>query len=313
MLNEALYQTLRASRTSDSNRGFQAQYGDYQIGLEFEERLGRSWLYVRLYRGDYTAILQIEIRGSRLLWNLWAPEPGDSSGSSGDLFFEHGFHRTPPYAHAEDLLQYLIEEVAPRMEQFTERQGYQHFKWYRRNGDEHTRKLERLASQGDREAHEQLLNQAARTGLIPSKAELQSMRHGWVVGNTNDPNPNAAAEFILETWKTLLEGLGERAYDWYQSYYNDPESQGEYDDSEFEYENFQIELQNLSKGFVDPDSVFTFLEPLHEYINGYLEATSGPQGDNIPLDLKGEQGDFGGGRVTDVDGVLFLWLIWSGT
>jgi hypothetical protein len=135
-LNEALYQTLRSSRTSDSYRGFQAQYGGYQVGLEFEERPRNPWLYVRLYRGDYTAILRIEIKGSRLLWNLWAPEPGDSSGSSGDLFFEYGFHRTPPYTHAEELLQYLVEEVAPRIEQFTERQGYQHFKWYRRNAEE---------------------------------------------------------------------------------------------------------------------------------------------------------------------------------
>jgi len=169
--------------------------------------------------------------------------------------------------------------------------------------DEYIRRLERRAASGDYEAHELQLRQAARIGLIPSQAQLQSMHHGWVEGNTNDPNPNAAAEFILETWKTLLEVLGQRAYAWYQSYYNDPESGDEYDDSEFDYENFGIELQNLSKGFVDPDSVFSFLEPLHEYINGFLESTSDPKSgwDNIPLVLKGVRGDFEGGRVTDVD------------
>jgi hypothetical protein len=168
--------------------------------------------------------------------------------------------------------------------------------------DDYVRKLERQAAQGDQKAHELLLNHAARMGLIPSRAQIQSMHHGWAAGNTNDPNPNAAAEFILETWKTLLAGLGERAYAWYQSYYDDPESQGDDGDPEFDYENFQIELQNLSSGFVDPDSVFDFLQPLHEYINGWLENTicAASGADNIPLVLEWEQ-EFGGGRVTDVD------------
>mgnify|MGYP003977442859 FL=1 len=58
--------------------------------------------------------------------------------------------------------------------------------------DKYTRRVERLADQGDYEALESLLRQTARTGNIPSQGQLQSMHRGWVVGNTNDPNPNAA-------------------------------------------------------------------------------------------------------------------------
>ena len=160
--------------------------------------------------------------------------------------------------------------------------------------DQHSRELERRAVGGDTDAQQRLLRQAARTGRIPSQEQLSQMVCGWAVGNADDPDPRAAALFILETWKRLLDRLGQDAYRWYKSYYNS-DDYDEDDTSDFDYDNFKLELEELTSGFVDPRSVYASLIPLHQYLNFYLDATI----NHLPLELAATQDPFGGG-VDDV-------------
>jgi len=136
-LSDALADALRPYWASSEEGGRYAvnhwyQIGDYRVTLEKTIfSLDYNWaLYIRLYRGDYRAIMSLDVKPWGLSWNLWAPIP---ESDSGDVFFEWSkFSKEVPYTSADAVISYMIDVVGPRVEEFAMSDDYKwRYKWRR--------------------------------------------------------------------------------------------------------------------------------------------------------------------------------------